>query len=113
MHEISLCESILEIMQERAGADGFTQVKQVWLEIGKLSCVEPDAMKFGFDSVVHGSLAEGAQLQIIWVPGRARCLSCLHEVEIEQYGDLCPDCGNSQLQVMDGDQLRIKEMEVV
>ncbi len=113
MHEISLCESILEIMREKAETEAFERVRGVSLEIGALSCAEPEAMRFAFDAVMKDTLAAGARFEIVRVPGRARCLSCLHDVTIEQYGELCPDCGGSRLEISDGDQLRIRELEVI
>lgn len=112
MHEMSLCEGILEVLQEQARQQDYSRVKTVWLEIGKLSSVEPDAMRFGFDVVMQGSLAESATLEIIEVEGRAWCFQCKKNVTIEQRYDGCPECGAYQLEVNDGEQMRIKELEV-
>lgn len=113
MHEMSLCESVLQILEDSARSQGFSSIKRVWLEIGMLSCVEPEAMWFSFDVVTKGSLAENATLEIERVPATARCLSCHQDVMINQYGDLCSVCGGSDLQISGGDQLRVKELEVV
>jgi len=113
MHEMSLCESVLQILEESAHKQEFSSVKRVWLEIGMLSCVEPEAMRFSFDAVMKGTLADGAKLELLRVPGEAKCLACLQNVEVQQYGDLCSACGNSRLEISGGDQLRVKELEVV
>ena len=113
MHELSLCESVVQILDKSAKEQGFSTVKTVWLEIGALSCVEPEAMRFSFDVVTRGTLAAGAKLVIERVPATARCLSCLQDVSVNEYGDLCPACGSSDLQISGGDQLRVKELEVV
>ena len=112
MHEISLCEGILEIMAEQASVQGFSKVKRVWVEIGALSCASPEAMCFCFNAVMKGTLAEGAVLKLVRVPGRATCLLCLLDIEIGQYGDLCPNCGSYRLEINDGDQLKVRELEV-
>jgi hydrogenase nickel incorporation protein HypA/HybF len=62
MHEMSLCEGILKILEENAVSQGFTKVKTIWLEIGVLSCVEPEAMKFSFEVISRGTLAAHACL---------------------------------------------------
>jgi hydrogenase nickel incorporation protein HypA/HybF len=62
MHEMALAEGMLEIVESTARASGATKVKRVWLEIGALSHVAPDALLFCFDAVTRGSLAEGATL---------------------------------------------------
>lgn len=112
MHEMSLCESILQIMEQQAGVQQYSKVKKIWLEIGRLSGVEVEALRFSFDIVAQGSLAENAMLEIVEIPGQAWCLPCSRHIVIEQLYDVCPHCGSRQLQVNQGDQMRIKEMEV-
>lgn len=112
MHEMSLCEGVLQVIEDTARAQGFHRVKTVWLEIGALAGVELDAMRFGFDAVMRNSLAEGATLEIIRLPGQAWCLDCAESVAVEQRFDACPQCGGYHLQVTGGEELRIKELEV-
>lgn len=112
MHEMSLCESILQTLEQQASVQQYHNVKTVWLEIGALAGVEIEALRFSFDLVVRGSLAEGAKLEIVTVPGLAWCLPCGRVVEVQQLYDECPLCGSHQLQVTDGHQMRIKELEV-
>lgn len=40
MHELSLCQSAVEIIQRQAEQHDVKRVTAVWLEIGALSCVE-------------------------------------------------------------------------
>lgn len=112
MHEISLCESIIRIVEEQARTQGFSKVVCVRLEIGQLSGVELDALRFGFEVVSRHTMADGAALEILREPGLAWCLPCARNVEIEQRFSPCPICGSHQLQVTGGDQMRIKDLEV-
>lgn len=112
MHELSLCEGIVQILEEYAGTRGYRRVKTVWLEIGGLAGVEVEAMRFGFDVVTNGTLAEGAELVIIERPGEAWCMQCSKTVPVKQRFDACPECGSYQLQVTGGEEMRIKELEV-
>ena len=112
MHEMSLCEGILQILESESIKQGFKRVKNVWLEIGDLSGVEPEAMLFSFDAVTRTTLAEGAKLNIINIPGMAWCLQCAENVSVKQRFDECPNCGSYQLQVTSGDEMKIKELEV-
>ena len=59
MHELSLCQSAVEIVQQQAEQHGVKRVTGVWLEIGALSCVEESAVRFSFDIVCQGTLAQG------------------------------------------------------
>ena len=112
MHEMSLCEGILQVMETEAQKQGFSQVKNVWLEIGELAGVELDAMMFSFEVITRNSLADGAILNIISIPGSAWCMQCSDNVAVKQRFDACPECGSYQLQVTGGDEMKIKELEV-
>ncbi|MCL2713059.1 MAG: hydrogenase maturation nickel metallochaperone HypA [Alphaproteobacteria bacterium] len=112
MHEMSLCESIMGIIEEEARNKAFHKVTMVCLEIGALSHVEPEALKFCFDVAIRGTLAAGARLEIVATPGVAWCMICAKSVTIGQRYDPCPCCGGHQLQVTSGEEMRIKELEV-
>ncbi len=112
MHEMSLCEGVLQILEDHAGSQGFRRVKRVWLEVGALSGVDPEAMRFGFDAVMKGTLADGAALEIVELPGQAWCMPCGRSVAVRARYDACPECGSYQVQVTGGDEMRIRELEV-
>jgi len=112
MHEMSLCEGVIQLIEEQARAQQFQQVNTVWLEIGALAGVEIEAMKFGFDVVTKGTLAEKSKLIIVDKPGEAWCMQCAETITIKQRFDSCPQCGSYQLQVTGGEEMRIKELEV-
>ncbi|OIP14592.1 MAG: hydrogenase maturation nickel metallochaperone HypA [Comamonadaceae bacterium CG_4_9_14_3_um_filter_60_33] len=112
MHEMSLAEGVLQLIEDAARKDAFTKVTTVWLEIGQLSGVEPQAMTFCFDAVTRDSVAEGAKLEIIATPGQGWCMACAKTVPMTEVFGECPDCGGYQLQVTGGTEMRVKELEV-
>lgn len=112
MHEMSLMESVLEIVEDEARKAGATSIKAVKLAIGELSHVEPEAMAFCFEAVIRGTLAEGARLEIERVPGRGWCLDCAETVAISERFGACPKCGGHKVQMTGGDDLRVAELEV-
>lgn len=109
MHELSITRNIVAIVSERANG---AKVTQVTLEVGKLSAVIPDAIRFCFDVVIRGTVLEGAQLEVIEVPGRGRCRTCGLDVELRQLVEHCP-CGSSNLDRLSGEELTIKQMVTV
>ena len=113
MHEMSLTESVIGIVEEEARRQNVSRVQAVVLEIGALACVEPDSMRFCFDVISRGTLAEGARLDIVLVAAIGRCLDCGHEGALPQRFDPCPDCGGTRMKMTSGDTLRVREMEVV
>jgi hydrogenase nickel incorporation protein HypA/HybF len=112
MHEMALAESMLEIVEATARRSGAERVIAVRLEIGVLAQVEPDALRFCFDAVTRGSLAERARLEIATIPGEAWCMPCGETVPLPGLGASCPQCGSYQLSVSRGDAMRVKEIEV-
>lgn len=112
MHEMSLCQSLVEIVQDQQAQSGFQRVLVVRLVIGALSHVAPDAIEFGFAAVARGTVVEGARLEIERPPGQAHCLACGVAVTVSRRDDPCPQCGGFQLVVTGGDDLRLKELEV-
>lgn len=112
MHELSLAESILETIEDAARRDGFARVSTVWLEIGQLSCVEPEALAFCFDAVTRDSIAAGARLEIIATPGSGWCERCAVTVPMDTIIAACPQCGAYHLKIMNGTEMRVKELEV-
>lgn len=112
MHEMALAESVLQVIEDSARANGFTRVKTVWLEIGMLAGVEAEAMRFCFDAVVKDSVADGTRLEIIETQGQGWCMACEKTVAISQRFDPCPECGGYQVQPTGGLELKVRELEV-
>jgi len=112
VHELSLAESIVRIIEDAAARDAFLRVRRVWLEVGKLSCVEPEAMRASFEAVSRDTLAEGAVLELIPIPGRGRCPACGALSPLAAREDACPECGAYGLRPVAGTELRLRELEV-
>lgn len=113
MHELTLCQNMLKVIEEQAATQRFRRVKTVWLEVGTLAGVEMAALRFGFDVVMKGSVAEGARLEIIELQALGWCECCKKSVVLTRRFDGCPDCATVPLPVTTGDGLMIKELEVV
>ncbi len=108
MHELGITRNIVAIVTEHAGD---RRVKRVALEIGKLSAVMPDAVRFCFDVCSKDTPLEDAELEILETPGRGCCLECGAEIALDQPFGRC-ECGSARIECISGKELRIKEMEV-
>lgn len=113
MHEMSLCEGVRKVIEDHARSSDFSSVRKVRVEIGRFAGVEKDAFAFAFDVVMRGSVAEGAELELIDIPGRATCFDCARDVEIEARLDPCPVCGGGRLLPCGGTEMKIRDLEVV
>jgi hydrogenase nickel incorporation protein HypA/HybF len=109
MHELSLASSIVDACAARAGE---ARVCRVTLEIGRLTCVLPDALRFCFELCTEGTALTGAELEILEIGGRARCRACGDEVALDDLLSPC-GCGSHDLQWLAGEELKIKEMELL
>lgn len=113
MHELALTQSLIEALREEAVLRGFARVRRVTLAVGALGHVEPEALAFCFDVAARGTLAEGAELRIERPPGSAFCTDCGSLVALAARGEPCPGCGGYRLLVRSGEELTIRELEVV
>jgi hydrogenase nickel incorporation protein HypA/HybF len=112
MHEMSLAEGILRIIEDQTAKGGIARVLRVRLEVGRLAGVECEALRFAFDVVMRGSLAEGAELEILEPPGLGWCLDCAATVPVDALYDPCPQCGGFHVQPSGGRELRVLDLEI-
>ena len=108
MHELAIAESVVETITSRTGDRA---VRLVRLEVGRLSGVSADSLRFCFDLATDHTPVNGAVLEIEEPPGRARCVSCGEEFLVADLILLC-SCGSSDVRVLAGEELRILSVEV-
>ncbi len=108
MHELSLTRSIVSLCAERSGG---VPVLRVSVEVGALSCVMPEAMAYCYDICCKGTPLEGSRLEILRIPGRARCRQCGAETAYDGIRLRCV-CGSRALDVIAGLELKVREMEL-
>ena len=93
MHELSIAEGIIEIVERTANANHVRHVKTVRVSIGELAGVDIPSLEFAWQSVRKGGVAQNAELEIERPRGEAWCLQCQKTIPLHRYGDPCPDCG--------------------
>jgi len=113
MHELTICEALLERIAQERETRPFTHVRRVRLEVGQFSCVDPEALRYAFEIMNRGTFLEQAILEIDRPRGRATCLDCGADVELDNRQDDCPACAGGRLKPTGGDGMRFIEMEVV
>jgi hydrogenase nickel incorporation protein HypA/HybF len=113
MHEMSLAQGVMQIVEDYARAEQCQRVTAVILEIGQLAGVEAEALRFCFEAVTRDTVAQGAELRIVALPGQGWCLACSETVAIGELYDACPRCGGFQVQPCGGTEMRVKELVVV
>lgn len=109
MHELAITEGIVSGVRERTGE---ARVTRVIVEIGRLSGVVADSVRFFFELCAAGTPLAGATLEIREVPGRIRCRACGSEAEAADWVLACR-CGSLDVELLHGQELTVKAVEVV
>jgi len=109
---MSLVESVVSLIEEERRKQDFSRVRMVRLKVGALGPADPEALRFCFDAIARGTIAEGALLEIETVPGKGWCAPCRRTVPLaDRFAD-CPACGANPVSLTSGDDLRLAELEV-
>ena len=108
MHELAITESVVQAVTERLPD---ARISCVRLEIGALSGVVPDSVRFCFDLVTEGTNLEGARLEITEIAGRCHCRVCGRDFEPDGPIMICP-CGSIEITVLSGQELKIASVQV-
>lgn len=113
MHELSLTQNLLDIIEEHAASDAFERVNSLRLSYGRLSCIDPGALEFSFSVLARGTRAQGARLMLEALPVVIYCFSCERDFEIDSFPDSCPHCQGQEILLRAGtEELRLIEMDV-
>ncbi|MFT3864467.1 MAG: hydrogenase maturation nickel metallochaperone HypA [Solirubrobacterales bacterium] len=109
MHELSLSSAILEAALRHAEG---RPVRSVQMRIGAMRQVVPESLDFYFGIVTRGTLAEGAKLEVDYLPARLRCAGCSREWEPELPIFRCPGCGEAEVETLSGTEFEIEYITV-
>jgi len=114
MHELSIAQELIEIVEDAARAADAARVEVVYLRLGRLSGVVADALHFAFDVATEGTLLEGATLEIEDLPVIIFCGSCAAEQPLDDLRSFrCPVCGSPADRVVQGRELEVRSVEIV
>ncbi len=117
MHELSVTESILNIVMKHAQTNRVTKVVSITLHVGELSDLENEWIQHYFDYLSKDTVAQGARLKIERLPIELQCKACGRKFQIEKSAlgqSTCPDCNAvGDFTLVSGRQYYIKEMEAI
>lgn len=113
MHEFGLAEAALQAALAEARKAGAAQVLRVVIRIGELSGVDPESLRFAFESLRAGTPAHDAALEIESVPAVATCKVCGCEFSPDDAPiALCPHCGSPHMSFTRGRELDLVQVEL-
>jgi len=91
--------------------DGAT-LKTISVTVGPLSGVSTEALSFCFDDAAAQHGHRGASLEITQRPARVVCIGCSLHYEIENFEELCPQCGSFEREIQSGKEFTVDAIEV-
>lgn len=111
MHELSLAMDIVLMLE--AHDHELARISRIVLDIGTLSCVEPQALLTALDAALKGTLAEGAVVVMHTIEAQARCGDCQATYAPPTRLDPCPHCGSFRKAWLAGQELLVRNIEGV
>lgn len=111
MHELSVCQALMDQVESIAHEHHARQVMEIFVEIGPLSGVEPQLLEQAFDIASAGSIAAGAKLVIRSMPVRVSCRQCGAITNALPSRLVCGVCGDWQTQLVSGDEMLLASLE--
>ncbi len=110
MHEMSIALSIIDAVVAKAGQEDSEKVNEIELEIGKVSGVELNALRFCFSAAAKNTIAEDAELVIREVEPAGECEECGRSFPVNNFYAKCVSCGSFKTTVIAGRELLIKSI---
>lgn len=111
MHEMSIAQSALDIILQESQNHKVNRVISVALKVGELSAVETESLRFCFELLTKGTLAEGARLDIERVEVTCRCQDCDSNFTVQDLMFSCPSCKSNRVEMLSGRELSIESFE--
>ena len=112
MHELSVAQNIISIVEEHTKDHQDKKIKTVHLKVGKMSNVLIDSLRFCFESLISGTRLAEAKLLVEEITVTLFCGSCKKQTEISEFSFSCVHCGSTNVQMISGNELTISELEV-
>jgi len=120
MHEISIAGAIIDSVLDAARKNNAIKVKEVFLEIGELTALNPDQLKFIFETITVGTLAEGATFNIQVMRSLINCKKCSYNGPLEFFEKLhfflpiirCPKCQETEVDIVAGRECCVKKINI-
>jgi hydrogenase nickel incorporation protein HypA/HybF len=112
MHEASISESILSLALDKAQEAGAKKITRVNLVLGELSGVVGECAQMYFEVLGQKTIAEGAVLAFETKPTALKCRKCAREFLPADHNWACPDCRESNVEIISGRECYMESIEV-
>ncbi len=113
MHELGAAVDLFKVVEKEARKNGLKKVSKVRVKLGEASGIKDDFLRHSFvDHIFPGSMAEGAELEIIEEKVNIVCKDCGARIDISKDDpSKCLACGGSSLEVTGGKDFCVDSIE--
>ncbi len=112
MHELSIAESIVDIVHQYVDKERLTDVRSVCVKVGTFSGVVPDSLEFSYQAITAGTELERSTLTMERIPFVIECRDCQRESVSEDGITQCPLCSSFSTSIISGRELQVKDIEL-
>lgn len=110
MHELSVVKAMIKKVEEYQKQESETAVRRFTVEVGSLTCVDPQRLQFCFELAKSDTELREAELVIRNIEAEARCNKCHSVFSVKILGEPCA-CGSYDLALSSGKELDLVEIE--
>ena len=111
MHEMSVANGLLSILQAQAKAHGIARISRVRVKVGRLRGIDARQLRLAFEALAEGGLADGAALEGEEIAAKARCRACGAVWRAPDYRFDCPECAAADAEILEGRELFIESFD--
>ncbi len=112
MHELSIAMSIIDIATSYAKKAKAKKVTSVEIEIGTLSGIVFDSLKFALEMASRNTILEKTDFELISIQARAECKTCGTTFDMENFFVACPACNSYGNKITQGKEMKVKALNV-
>jgi hydrogenase nickel incorporation protein HypA/HybF len=112
MHELAVCQALVQQLQSVSAANGGGAVELVRLRIGPLSGVEAPLLRRAFPLAAAGTIADGAELLIELAQVVVQCNECGARTDAAPNRMLCAACNGFKVRMVSGDEMLLESVEL-
>jgi hydrogenase nickel incorporation protein HypA/HybF len=112
MHELGIAQEMLKIAFDYANKNQSTRITAFNIAMSAAADESEDSLRFHFENLMRGTMAEGAKIEIERVPIQAHCLDCANEFAMESLDVQCPRCGGAHIRPQVTDEFKLTSIDV-
>lgn len=123
MHELSMAERIVKTVLDVANSRKASNVVQINLDVGELTFLGHDQLRFGIEVLSKGTISENAKVVISKKHAKIHCSKCSYAGNVKHLGEeihslipipilTCPKCGSNQATVTEGNECTVRSIKV-